>query len=205
MLQLCLLKILPVSHFILVDCCGLRGAASPALELLEHQCETGGKVMDVQHEALAYGEKALYSAQGSARFDGKEAILFVEDAPFVREVTSEVLRSHGYEVLAAKNADEAIRIYDQRCGEVDLLLTDIVLPGENGRILAQSLRKRNPRLKVLLVSGYADQMMAQETGEECIAKPFNTAMLVNKIRQRLACKEFVGEKRCFVMRACGSV
>jgi response regulator RpfG family c-di-GMP phosphodiesterase len=58
---------------------------------------------------------------------GAETILFVEDEAFVREVTCEVLRSAGYRVLTAKNAAEAVRVYDQSSGEVGLLLTDVVL------------------------------------------------------------------------------
>ena len=61
-----------------------------------------------------------------------ETILFVEDEAFVREVTCEVLRSAGYRVLVANNAAEAAGIYDQRRGEVELLLSDVVLPGEMG-------------------------------------------------------------------------
>ena len=61
---------------------------------------------------------------------GREIILFVEDEGFVREVTSQVLRSAGYRVLTATNAAEALHLYDQRSNEVGLLLTDVVLPGD---------------------------------------------------------------------------
>src|ERR1035441_10058262 len=65
-----------------------------------------------------------------------KTILLVEDEAFVREVTCEVLRSAGYRVLAAKNAAEAMRIYEARGDEVELLIRDVVLPGESGRVLA---------------------------------------------------------------------
>lgn len=124
---------------------------------------------------------------------GAEAILLVEDEAFVREVTGEVLRSAGYEVLIARNAAEAAGIYAGRHGDVELLLSDVVLPGENGRVLARRLRRENPELKVLLVTGYAEQMglreeecLAEEClSEECLAKPFSSEVLLRRVRQML--------------------
>ena len=117
---------------------------------------------------------------------GTETILLVEDEAFVREVTSQVLRSAGYCVLTAKNAVEAIHVYDQCSNEVDLLLTDVVLPGETGRVLAARLRQENPALNILLVSGYAEQMGLQDGDqEECLAKPFSSEVLLRRVRQQL--------------------
>jgi CheY-like chemotaxis protein len=118
--------------------------------------------------------------------DGAETILFVEDEAFVREVTSQVLRSAGYRVLTAKNAAEAIDVYDQRNNQVELLLTDVVLPGETGRVLAAKLRQANPALNILLVTGYAEQMGLQDGDqEECLAKPFSSEVLLRTVRQQL--------------------
>lgn len=120
---------------------------------------------------------------------GAETILLVEDEAFVREVTGEVLRSAGYEVLVARDAAEAAGVYSARPGGVELLLSDVILPGENGRALARRLRRENPELKVLLVTGYAEQMGLQggqgEAAEECLAKPFSTEVLLRRVRQRL--------------------
>ncbi len=117
---------------------------------------------------------------------GAETILFVEDEAFVREVTCEVLRSAGYRVVTAKNAVEAARAYDRSFDEVELLLTDVVLPGETGRALAERLRRKNPSLKVLFVTGYAEQMEMREAEHgECLAKPFSSATLLRKVRQVL--------------------
>ena len=122
---------------------------------------------------------------------GAETILLVEDDGFVRDVTGEVLRSAGYEVLTAKDAAEAAGVYSARGGAVELLLSDVVLPGENGRALARRLRRENPQLKVLLVSGYAEQMGLQrvqegrEEEEECLAKPFSTEVLLRRVRQTM--------------------
>lgn len=110
-------------------------------------------------------------------------ILLVEDETFVREVASEVLRAAGYRVLTAKNAVEAMQIYGSGF-EIDLLLTDVVLPGETGPALAERLRRANPRLPVLLATGYGEQM-ARETSEECLAKPFSSEELLGRVRQLL--------------------
>jgi CheY-like chemotaxis protein len=114
---------------------------------------------------------------------GVETILCVEDEAFVREVTCEVLRSAGYRVLTARNAHEAMPAYELNRGEVALLLTDIILPGETGRALASRLRRENPDLKVLLVTGYAEQMdFGKGADEECLAKPFSTEVLLRRVR-----------------------
>jgi two-component system cell cycle sensor histidine kinase/response regulator CckA len=118
---------------------------------------------------------------------GAETILLVEDEAFVREVTCEVLQAAGYRVLTAKNAAEAMRLYDQRSDEVDLLLTDVVLPGETGLTLGCRLRRENPNLRILLVTGYVEQMGWRETkAEECLPKPFSTEALLLRVRQVLA-------------------
>jgi len=123
---------------------------------------------------------------GEETLRGAETILFVEDEAFVREVTCEVLRSAGYRVLTAKNATEAMCYYEACRGAVELLLTDVVLPGETGFALAVRLRRQNPELKVLLVTGYAEQMGRREAKhEECLAKPFSTEALLQSVRDLL--------------------
>lgn len=121
-------------------------------------------------------------------------ILLVEDEVFVREVTSEVLRSAGYRVLTAKNAVDAEQVYLRRCGEVDLLLTDVILPGENGRSFAQRLRLTHPTLQILLVTGYAEQMGLPEDGhEKCLAKPFSTRKLLEKVKEMMQVRDFASQ------------
>ena len=134
-----------------------------------------------------------------------ETVLFVEDEAFVREVTGEVLRSAGYRVLTAKDATEATRAYEAHRGAVDLLLTDVVLPGESGRGLAGRLRRGNPRLKVLLMTGYAEQIGRCEVGvEECLAKPFSVGSLLRKVRQALNRGGLRMGEEDPVRRACGT-
>jgi DNA-binding response OmpR family regulator len=116
----------------------------------------------------------------------RETILLVEDEAFVREVTSEVLRSAGYQVLVASSAVEAERLFDVCGGDLQLLLTDVILPGETGRVLAEELRQKKTELKVLLVTGYAEEMAALEAGQmECLRKPFSTVALLRRVRQLL--------------------
>jgi len=115
-----------------------------------------------------------------------ETILLVEDETFVREVTGEVLRSAGYRVVSARDAGEALGAYEAHSGALDLLLTDVILPGETGRALAARLRWESPGLKVLLISGYAQQMELPGAGaEECLAKPFSAGVLLQKVRKML--------------------
>lgn len=136
---------------------------------------------------------------------GAETILLVEDEAFVREVTCEVLRSAGYRVLAARNATEAIRTYDASRGEVELLLTDVVLPGETGLALAGRLRREDPELKVLLVTGYAEQMGRRDAKhEECLAKPFSTEVLLRSVRHLLDRAEIRIAAKDLLMHACGN-
>src|SRR5579864_4138177 len=120
------------------------------------------------------------------QWDGPATILWVEDEPFVRDVTCEILRSAGYRVLVARNAEEAVEIYGQRGHEVDLLLTDVILPGATGRVLAGRLRRAESALKVLYVTGYAEQMgVCSLENEDCLAKPFSTSALLETLRGML--------------------
>jgi two-component system cell cycle sensor histidine kinase/response regulator CckA len=132
-------------------------------------------------DASAWGCSA-----GGGILAGAETILLVEDEAFVRDVTCEVLRSAGYQVLAARNAADAVRMYEARPSEVKLLLSDVVLPGETGPAMARRLRREHPELKVLFVTGYAEQMgLLEGKQEEFLAKPFSAEALLRKVRQVL--------------------
>jgi len=80
-------------------------------------------------------------------------ILLVEDETFLREVTSEILECAGYRVLKTRNAAEALSVFSECKAIVRLLLTDVVLPGQNGRDLANDLRSVSPKLKIIFISG----------------------------------------------------
>jgi CheY-like chemotaxis protein len=119
----------------------------------------------------------------------QETVLVVEDEDALRELAREILEMHGYDVVEACNGQDALRVYDQREGGIDLLLTDVVMPVMGGRELARHLEKRQPGLKVLYVSGYTDETAIREgklePGAEFLAKPFSPDDLASKIREVL--------------------
>jgi len=110
-------------------------------------------------------------------------ILYVEDEPFVQQVTCEVLRAAGYRVLAVRDSADAMRVYESMPAEIDVLLTDVVLPGKTGPVLASTLRRQNPCLKVLYVTGYANQMIAEsEPHSDWLPKPFSSDVLLCRLQ-----------------------
>ena len=114
-----------------------------------------------------------------------EVILIVEDDAGVRNYISETLAELGYEVLEAESAETALATFD-RTPNIDLLLTDVVLPSLNGRQLAEVLYRRRSRTKVLFMTGYPGDAMVQggrlEAGVELVQKPVDIATLSTKIR-----------------------
>jgi CheY-like chemotaxis protein len=147
-------------------------------------------------------QSAIGLADDSCLAEGP-MILLVEDEVFVREVTCEVLQSAGYKVLTAKNAAEALCICHLCGDEVKLLLTDVILPGETGLELARKLRKENPELKTLFVTGYSERMGLRTTNsEECLPKPFSSEVLLNVVSRLLRSGEPEIERteRCKAVR-----
>ena len=119
---------------------------------------------------------------------GDEIILLVEDDKAVRDITLEFLKSFGYTVLVASSPTEALSISLAHSGTINLLVTDIVMPGMNGRDLALLLGKSRPGLKILLISGYADDSQSQGKKVRAmpfLGKPFSRAELSLKIREIL--------------------
>jgi CheY-like chemotaxis protein len=120
---------------------------------------------------------------------GHGTILLVEDETYLREVTCEVLESAGYRVLKTRNATEAASAFDEYKTIVRLLLTDVVLPGQNGRDLATELRSVCPKLRIIFISGYPENVVTrdgiQEDGMFYLPKPFSLQSLTRKVRQVL--------------------
>jgi|SRR5579863_269462 DNA-binding NtrC family response regulator len=134
-----------------------------------------------------YGSICLAAHTEGERY--RPSVLLIEDESFVRDVTREILISAGYRVIAARNAPEAMQIYEERHSEIDLVITDVVLPGESGRLLAVRLQRHNPELKVLFMSGYRDQPEFKgELEEGFIGKPFSSNMLLNRVKLMLDCR-----------------
>jgi two-component system cell cycle sensor histidine kinase/response regulator CckA len=118
---------------------------------------------------------------------GSETILVVEDAPEMREVTRDFLASYGYNVLEASTSAEAVWAIDQHPGPIDLLITDVVMPGESGPKLAARLVQKRPGLKVLYVSGYTANAIVHnglvDPGITFLQKPFSRDALGQKVRE----------------------
>ena len=110
-------------------------------------------------------------------------ILVVEDGEEVRELLSEVLTDAGYQVIAAVHGRDALRILDD--SEVDLVVSDVVMPGLGGLELTEELRRRYPELPVLLMSGYAPKE-AEAPGLRRLHKPFALADLLQAVSDALA-------------------
>jgi len=120
---------------------------------------------------------------------GRETVLLVEDDPTVRGLTARMLNEAGYTVLEAENAARALECAESRGGGIDLLLTDVVMPGGSGRELAETLTARSPGLAVLYMSGYtADVVLRQGLVQESVAflsKPFTQTALAEAVRVTL--------------------
>jgi CheY-like chemotaxis protein len=129
---------------------------------------------------------------------GSETILLVEDSEPLRKLTQSFLVSHGFRVLAAQDGEEAIQLETQHSGKIDLLLTDVVMPGMNGRALAERMLPRQPGMRVLYISGYTDSFVARhgvlEQGTELLHKPFTEDVLIRKVREVLDTKSAEARK-----------
>jgi signal transduction histidine kinase/CheY-like chemotaxis protein len=140
-------------------------------------------------EATATVEEVEQLPEASPAQAVQETVLVVEDEDALRELAREILEMHGYDVVEACNGQDALRVYEQHEGAIDLLLTDVVMPIMGGRELARHLEKRQSGLKVLYVSGYTDETAIREgklePGAEFLAKPFSPDDLASKIREVL--------------------
>ena len=120
----------------------------------------------------------------SARGEG--TILLAEDDDAVRAIAREALERAGYRVLAAADGSAALELASRHDGPIDLLLTDVIMPGMNGRELAATLSRRRPGIRVLFASGYTDNVLAGQDalapGVALLDKPFTPAELASKVR-----------------------
>lgn len=120
---------------------------------------------------------------------GRATILLVEDEKFLREVTCEILESAGYRVLKTHNAVDALSTFKEFKSIVRLLLTDVVLPGRNGRDLAIDLLAICPKLNIIFISGYPENAVTrngiQGGGMAYLPKPFSMQSLTRKVQEVL--------------------
>jgi two-component system cell cycle sensor histidine kinase/response regulator CckA len=138
--------------------------------------------------AIQTGQRVIGPAFAAAgQWGGHETILLVEDEAFVRQVTAEVLESAGYGLVITRNAAEALEA-SRKWGPVDLLLADVVMPGMSGRALATEFASLYPRARVLLMSGYAEQLALCELSpysKKYLPKPFSRHTLLRSVRDAL--------------------
>ncbi len=122
-----------------------------------------------------------------------KTILLVEDENTVRKLLREVLERSGYEVLACSHPEEGIETCRRHLGTIDLLLTDIVMPGMNGKEMATRIAKMLPGLRIVFMSGYTEHVLLQDgeldTRFEYLQKPFS----MQALRQRMA--RVIGEAK----------
>jgi len=119
---------------------------------------------------------------------GNETVLLVEDDDPVRMIARVSLTLQGYSVLEASNGDEAIAIWEQHREAIQLLVTDVAMPGMNGRELAEHLRAQNAAIRVLYLSGYNEDAVVlhgTREGTAFLQKPFTSSMLAAKVREVL--------------------
>jgi two-component system, cell cycle sensor histidine kinase and response regulator CckA len=138
-------------------------------------------------EAAPFGERPW---PASSDLTGQGTILLVEDEEGLRQLNARGLTSRGYTVLEAGNGVEAIEVLDKSNGAVDLVVSDVVMPEMDGPTLLQELRRRNPALKIIFVSGYAEDAFQKHfaaDGEQFmfLAKPFTLKELVNAVKEKL--------------------
>lgn len=149
-----------------------------------------GTTFKVYLPLAAEGEALQQADEQPLEFYGSETVVLVENEEWLLELVEYMLQVAGYKVLAAGNGEKALRAAEEHGGPVDLLLTDVVMPGLSGPETAERLLKIHPRAKVLYMSGYSEEIVFRENGEggektPFISKPFTAAELARKLRELL--------------------
>jgi len=142
-------------------------------------------------EALAAnGAKDAATEAKRADFTGQGTILLVEDEEGLRSLNARGLRSRGYSVIEASNGIEAMEALEEKNGAVDLVVSDVVMPEMDGPTLLKAMRERNPDLKIIFVSGYAEDafdksVLRDDEQFAFLPKPFALSALVEKVKQTM--------------------
>ena len=120
---------------------------------------------------------------------GCETVLLVEDEDSVRELVRVTLSSRGYKVLEAEHGEAGLRVAEETNGTIDILVTDVVMPGIGGRELAKRIQSKRPNIKVLYLSGYTEDAISTQgaltPGTAFLQKPFTLQNLAKKVREVL--------------------
>jgi two-component system cell cycle sensor histidine kinase/response regulator CckA len=147
---------------------------------------------EVQPEALAANGAAKEPAEAKPRTDltGQGTILLVEDEEGLRSLNARGLRSRGYSVIEASNGVEAMEALELENGAVDLVVSDVVMPEMDGPTLLKTMRGRNPDLKIIFVSGYAEDAFEKSLPENqqfaFLPKPFTLSQLIAAVKETMA-------------------
>jgi two-component system cell cycle sensor histidine kinase/response regulator CckA len=132
---------------------------------------------------------AFSSVVAPAVKSASETVLLVEDEPGVRRLSRRILDKAGYRVLEAANGDDAERLFAQHAASIDLVVTDVIMPGCGGPELLRRLQVHAPALRVLYMSGYTEESVARTTGIDrglpFVQKPFTAAEFVRQVREAL--------------------
>lgn len=146
-----------------------------------------GTTFKVYFPQSAESEAARQGDEQPLEFYGSETVLLVENEEWLLEMVEYMLEIAGYKVLAAANGEEALRRAEVHDGPIDLLLTDVVMPGISGRETAARFKQRYPDGRVLYMSGYSEEVVFRDNGDEApfISKPFTAAELARKLREVL--------------------
>ncbi len=146
-------------------------------------------LQQVESPAIAQGSEAV-APPPTADLTGQGVILLVEDEDGLRVLNARGLTSRGYKVLEAANGVEAIEVLEKAGGKIDLVVSDVVMPEMDGPTLLKELRRRNPALKMIFVSGYAEDAFEKSLpkGEQFafLAKPFTLKQLVEAVKETMA-------------------
>jgi two-component system cell cycle sensor histidine kinase/response regulator CckA len=135
------------------------------------------------------GRKRQATAGNKEVAGGTETILLAEDEQGLRELTRIFLEGYGYTVLEAPSAEQAIQTAEIFAGHIDLLLTDVIMPGMSGSQLAEQILSKRPQTRIVYMTGYTDDMVVQhkvlEPGVKLLQKPFSKTDLAQKVRSTL--------------------
>ncbi|MBN2194737.1 MAG: response regulator [Polyangiaceae bacterium] len=163
--------------------------------------QQGGTISVYSAEGVGTTFRILWPAVEGARDDrgkppappslvgGTETILLVEDDPLVRSFATRALRRHGYRVIETECAEDAVAVLEQSAPTVELMVTDLVLPGKSGRELADELAEKAPGVPVVFCSGYTGRLATQTgrlpEGARFLQKPYDTIDLIRQVRAAL--------------------
>src|SRR5216110_3175322 len=126
-------------------------------------------------------------AEAAVVLDGSETVLVAEDEDAVRQIIEKALQARGYKVMVARDGSEALALASRHAGQIDLLVSDVIMPDMNGRVLSQRLTQGRPTIKTLYLSGYTDDAILHhgvlEEGVAFLQKPFSLGALARKVRE----------------------